>query len=369
MVLRIAKTHFGEKVPITFPTEASKVWNEMSGLEEFGTYGTIKYIIGEGISEHFAGHITLADLNTEPGIQKINQLAELVDAMDDTTQKVFLGVLAAGSPASLDDILHAASKVGQYELIAEVSTDRELGEWLVNHGHLGTEISDTVRPYLDYPFIGAQYYKSHEGAYTPNGYVRLREPFPVLESAGPHTIQLTLTARSGELPLALPVTEAQLDQVKEALGIEDFAQVGVVAVSFSSQHLSGLIPLDAVTVEEANELAGWLQELDREDTGLMKFCAVLEVEQPDTFSKALTIAMDLDDHELIPADMNEYGRQVLQRIGADDELLDTIEGYMDFTRLGEDSMAEDGVRRTQFGLVRRLSAPYPQQEEIGPAMC
>lgn len=53
MVLRIAKTHFGEKVPITFPTEASKVWNEMSGLEEFGTYGTIKYIIGEGISEHF----------------------------------------------------------------------------------------------------------------------------------------------------------------------------------------------------------------------------------------------------------------------------------------------------------------------------
>lgn len=369
MVLRIAKTHFGEKVPITFPTEASKVWNEMSGLEEFGTYGTIKYIIGEGISEHFAGHITLADLNTELGIQKINQLAELVDAMNDTTQKVFLGVLAAGRPASLDDVLHAASKVGQYELIAEVSTDRELGEWLVKHGHLGTEISDTVRPYLDYPFIGAQYYKSHEGAYTPNGYVRLREPFPVLESAGPHTIHLTLTARSGEFPLDLPVTEAQLDQVKEALGIEDFAQVGIGAVSFSSPHLSGLIPLDAVTVEEANELAGWLQELGREDAGLMKFCAVLEVEQPDTFSKALTIAMDLDDHELVPADMNEYGKQVLQRIGADDELLDTIDGYMDFARLGEDSMAEDGVRRTQFGLVRRLSAPYPQQEEIGPAMC
>ena len=120
---------------------------------------------------------------------------------------------------------------------------------------------------------------------------------------------------------------------------------------------------------ERDELAGWLQELGREDTGLMKFCAVLEVEQPDTFSKALTIAMDLEDYELVPADMNEYGKQVLQRIGADDELLDTIEGYMDFTRLGEDSMAEDGVRRTQFGLVRRLSAPYPQQEEIGPAMC
>lgn len=272
MVLRIAKTYFGEKVSITFPTEASKVWSEMSGLEEFGTCGTIKYIIGEGISGHFAGPITLADLSSESGIQKINQLAELVDAMDDTTQKVFLGVLAAELPASLDGILHAASKVSQYELIAEVSTDRELGEWLVNHGHLGTEIPDTVRPYLDYPFIGAQYYKSHEGAYTPNGYVRLREPFPALETAGPHTIHLTLTAQSGKFPLDLPVTEAQLDQVKEALGIEDFAQVGVGAVSFSSQHLSGLIPLDAVTVEEANELAGWLQELGREDAGLEAFC-------------------------------------------------------------------------------------------------
>ena len=369
MVRRIAKTHFGEKVPIAFPTEASKVWSEMSGLEEFGICGTIKYIIGEGISGYFAGHITLADLNSESGIQKINQLADLVGAMDDTTQKIFIGVLAAELPASLDGILHAASKVGQYELIAEASTDRELGEWLVNHRHLGTEIPDTVRPYLDYPFIGAQYYKSHEGAYTPNGYVRLREPFPVLETAEPHTIHLALTARSGEFPLDLPVTEAQMDQVKEALGIEDFAQASVGAVSFFSPHLSGLIPLDAVTVEEANELAGWLQELDREDTGLMKFCAVLEVEQPDTFSKALTIAMDLDDYELVPADMNKYGRQVLQRVGANEQLLDTIDGYMDFTRLGEDSMAEDGVRRTQLGSVRRLSAPWPQQGEQGQTMC
>ena len=35
MVLRIAKAHFGEKVPITFPTEASKVWNEMSWPDGF----------------------------------------------------------------------------------------------------------------------------------------------------------------------------------------------------------------------------------------------------------------------------------------------------------------------------------------------
>ncbi len=41
---------------------------------------------------------------------------------------------------------------------------------------------------------------------------------------------------------------------------------------------------------------------------------------------------------------------------------------MDFARLGEDSMTEDGVRRTEYGLVRRLSEPFPPEQEIGQTM-
>lgn len=66
--------------------------------------------------------------------------------------------------------------------------------------------------------------------------------------------------------------------------------------------------------------------------------------------------------------MDEYGKQALRRAGADDEIIDTIDGYMDFARLGEDSMVEDGVRRTEFGLVRRLSKPFPPEPEIGQMM-
>ena len=66
--------------------------------------------------------------------------------------------------------------------------------------------------------------------------------------------------------------------------------------------------------------------------------------------------------------MDEYGKQVLRRVGADDEVIDTIDGYMDFAQLGEDAMKEDGVRRTEFGLVRRLSKPFPPAPEIGQAM-
>ena len=66
--------------------------------------------------------------------------------------------------------------------------------------------------------------------------------------------------------------------------------------------------------------------------------------------------------------MDEYGKQVLRRVGADDEVIDTIDGYMDFARLGEDAMKEDGVLRTEFGLARRLSKPFPPAPEIGQAM-
>lgn len=47
--------------------------------------------------------------------------------------------------------------------------------------------------------------------------------------------------------------------------------------------------------------------------------------------------------------------------------MDTIDGYTDFDRLGRAMMEEDGVRQTGFGLVRRLSKPFPEPE-IGQTM-
>ena len=35
--------------------------------------------------------------------------------------------------------------------------------------------------------------------------------------------------------------------------------------------------------------------------------------------------MDRDDYELVPENAEEYGKQVLRRIGADDEIIDTID--------------------------------------------
>ena len=119
-------------------------------------------------------------------------------------------------------------------------------------------------------------------------------------------------------------------------------------------------------MEDANEMALCLQRL-KTDGEIMKYCAALEVEEPSTFAGAIDIAMDADDYELVSDNEHEYGREALRRIGADDELLDTIDGYTDFDRLGRAMMEEDGVRQTGFGLVRRLSKPF-SEPEIGQTM-
>ena len=68
----------------------------------------------------------------------------------------------------------------------------------------------------------------------------------------------------------------------------------------------------------------------------------------------------------MPDDPEEYGKRVLEQIGADEELISTLDGFTDFEALGSFYMQEDGVRRTDFGLLKRLSIvlnfPRHQQE-------
>ena len=64
----------------------------------------------------------------------------------------------------------------------------------------------------------------------------------------------------------------------------------------------------------------------------------------------------------------KYGKQVLMRIGADEELIAALDGFTDFDELGSFFMREDSVRTTNFGLIRRLSEPFSHLED-GPAMC
>ena len=318
-------------------------------------------------------HLRSIRLDSDPTFQKLNQLAETIDELNAVERYHLSKSLDPELQQSLDNVLRIAAHVKPgsmdcYEIIPDVTSHEELGKWLVEHDHLGNKVPEALRPYLNYRSIGIDYCNEHEGEFLTDGYtgIRSRAMEQVMEEQG--ILHLTLTTADRWYYLTLPASSEEMTQAKRDLDVEDFSQAGITAVKFSASQLDGLLPLDTATVEDANTLALCLQEMEQEDGELLKFCAVLEVEQPDTFVEAVSIAMDRDDYERVLEDMDEYGKQVLRRAGADDEVIDTIDGYMDFAQLGRNSLEEDGVRRTEFGLVRRLSSPFPPEPEIGQAM-
>ena len=318
-------------------------------------------------------HLQGIRLDGDVTLQKLNQLAETIDGLNAAGHYHLSKSLDPELQQSLDNVLRIAAHVKPgsmdcYEVIPGVTSHQELGKWLVEHDHLGDKVPEALRPYLNYRSIGIDYCNEHEGEFLADGYAGIRSGAMDQVMEGQDVLRLMLSTAKGTFPLSFPAPDERLEQAQRALDVEDLDQTDITAVKFSASHLEGLLPLDTVTVEDANTLALCLQEMEQEDGELLKFCAVLEVEQPDTFTEAVSIAMDRDDYERVPEDMDEYGKQVLRRVGADDEVIDTIDGYMDFAQLGEDAMKEDGVRRTEFGLARRLSKPFPPAPEIGQAM-
>ena len=372
MTLLKFKYH-GKAIGLPFPTTMDEVNRAVSELKtEDDPAGRIQITVADSPVPNLMNYIKRADPENEGDIQKLNALAGRIDRMDSRQCALFAGALDAESINGLDDVLKLSGHLGDYVLLPNITSDVELGRFLVDTGY--KDFPEAVRPYLDYRAIGAEYYADQGGAYGPGGYVRHKSSVEQITEDRP--AQITVHLRTLDAPgtagktcrLSLPATDEELDMAKTTLDVGYFTEAAIDRVEFGTPYLEELIPQDGFCVEDANELALCLREMEREDGALMKYCAALSVERPDSFSEAVNIAMDRDDYERVPDDMDEYGKQVLRRAGADDEILDTIDGFMDFAGLGEASLVEDGVRRTEFGLVRRVSAPFPPEQEVGMQM-
>ena len=364
-------TRVREQISLPMPLE--EINRQMEAIRAKGQPGDGFFVSNVDSAVSGLGwHLQYTKLDDESTFQKLNRLAESIDTMGPAGHYHLSKALPADCQLNLDGVLQAAVHVKpgsleNYEIIPNVTTPQELGKWLVEHDRLDERVPESVRPYLHYSDLGLNYCIQNEGIFLLGGYTGI---YPgsmerVLEEQS--VLHLTLATSERWYYLTLPASEEALERAKRDLDVEDFAQAGISVVKFSAPQLDSMIPLDTICVEDANELALCLKEMEQENGALTKFCAALEVEQPGTFAESLNIAMDRDDYELVPEDMDEYGRQVLRRAGADDEVIDTIDGYMDFAQLGTDSLEEDGVRRTEYGLIRRLSAPFPLQE-IGQTM-
>lgn len=366
--LKLSNTTANEGVVLDLPATPAELTEAFSWFERIDVDPSSVRIAGVNSSVSNLGpYILRADIHNSAEMKKLNELAESVEQMTDREWNIFAGALDAESINGLDDVLNLSKHLSDYVILPNIGTDTELGRFLVDTGY--KNFPEEVQPYLDYRAIGAEYYADNGGAYGPGGYVRRKSSLEQTAEQRVALITLHLfTRRVSEtmaepFRLPLPATDEELEQAKALVGVDHFTEATIVKAEFGKPYLAELIPQECICVEDANELALGIEEMTQRDGELLKFLAVLSVEQPETMTDALRFAVELDDYERITEGTYEYGQSVLRRHGADDELLAAMDGYMDFEKLGEDSMVEDGVRQTEFGMVRRCSRPFPTEAQ------
>ena len=310
-----------------------------------------------------AQYIMMANIHDSTEMKKLNALAESIDRMTDSERKIFSGALDASSINSFDDVLSLSKSMDNYVLFPNVRSHAELGRYLVDRGY--KNFPEEVQPYLNYHAIGLEYYSDNGGAYGPDGYVRHKNVQEQMQDRRSNIITLHLISRDIKTPcrLILPADEEELDNTKKLLRVEDFAEATIVEVEFGKPYLDELIPKECPCMEDANELALGIEEFEQIDGAMLEFLAVMSIEHAETMSDALRYAMNMHDYERITDSNYEYGKRVLRRYGAGDRLIEAMEEYTDFERLGMDAMEADGVRQTQFGLIRRISSPFPKEKQ------
>ena len=165
--------------------------------------------------------------------------------------------------------------------------------------------------------------------------------------------------------LVLPADEEYLDAVKAYLDIDVFADAILCDIRFKVPYIGELIrDSDCPAVEDYNDFAEALEDIWQQDGALLTYAAVLEAEKPETLHRACDLLQDLDNYQRITEGAYGYGQQRLQEtLELDDEAIYELDGYMDFEQYGQDRMENDGVTETEFGLLRRLDPPFPEQRQ------
>jgi hypothetical protein len=379
ITLHLTRANDDEGVYLKLPASPAEIGEAFSELNAISSDASTTKIT-EAISNvyNLSGYLKNVDIEKPGELEKFTALAVKLQTMDRDSCLKFEGVLDANSVNGIDDILRLSDMLDEYVLLPDAANGSTLGKYLVNNGIVA--FPESVQPYLDYQIIGSEFYADHGGAFCRGGYAvktdELRGQYVQTryEQERKNVMMLRLRAsHTGQrvpvdATLTLPTTDAALEGTKQRLGISEFAEAEIITVDYVFPYFATMVPQDCISVEDANELALSIEQMNQTDSEMLKYLAALDAEKPETFSDALRIAIDLDDYERVPSDNEGYGRMVLERLTAEGDITNEIDGFMDFESFGKAWMCEDGAVRTEFGQIRRLSTPFETQTMGGMEM-
>lgn len=363
--LKLSKQGMHEGVTLKLPATPAEASEACAWFDRLGIPQNEIRIVGASspvrtLDKYIVSH---GDIHRDGDLEKLNTLAEQLDRMDKRQMDILGGAIDAESISSLEDVMEVSSHLDRYVILPNIVCTEELGRFLVDTGY--KDFPEETHPYLNYSAIGAEYYSNNGGAFGPGGYVR-RKAAPELEVQVQkplitiHLYSAKLSqAREEPYRLALPALDEEMDQAAQVLGVDELSGASIVKMEIGDETLKGLLPVECDSVEAVNHLAMSIEELWQREELYQKYLAVLTVEQPQNATEALRLSTELDDYEIIPEDDYEYGKMVLRRHGATEEVLAKLIGYINMEGLGSDARVDDGVRKTEFGSLRRCSEPFP----------
>lgn len=371
MLLTLARDTSGRCVGLYLPatlTEINRVYAELDKISmDADKTRILRADTGVGSLDRWL-------YRRKPDLAKLGELAEKLDAMTEQELKTFDGALTGAAFESIDDVLRVADSLGDYIFIHGVTTEKELGRFLVDSGYKG--FPEDVVPYLDFAAIGIEYHAEHDGAFTGDGYTLRRssaEPslIPKKQTELFRVYLQTQGMRELGLPprmLRLPTSDQETREVKSRLNIDDFAEAAIVSVSCMDDALAKVLPQELLDIDLldqfADQYADAVVECERE-----KCLAVLEIEKPSTLDAAASLLNGLEHYTLLPDDAEAYGKEALTHAGATEELMAELDGFMDYEAYGIYMMEADGVRITDYGLLRREGNPFPELDRGVQMMC
>lgn len=364
MILNLTRGNSSLRVPLHLPATPAAI------SEAYAKLDTIK---PDDRQTHIANATTgVSTLDRwlhrrKPDLAKLGELAEKLDGMDETARKTFDGALAGAAFESIDDVLRIADSLDDYIFIHGVTTEKELGRFLVDSGYKG--FPEDVVPYLDFAAIGIEYHAEHDGAFSGDGYTLRKssaEPclLPKKRTEVFRVYLRTQGMRELGLPprmFKLPASDQETREMKSRLNIEDFAEAAIISVSCMDDALAKVLPQDLLDVDLLDQFAD--QYADAVAEGEREKClAVLEIEKPSTLDEAASLLSVLEHYTLLSDDAETYGKEALNRAGASEELMAELDGFMDYEAYGIYMMEADGVRITDYGLLRREGNPFPDMD-------
>ena len=324
----------------------------------------------------------------------LNLLAQRLAWMTADEEHGFEGLLAIErslccEPIPLTRLITLAFNTDRCLFVPGVSSDRELGSFLLDSGGLSKEASRLLKgaePDSDYrdgllEVFGKKHREDRNGVFTQYGYAQTNSrPEQVLapgdiayfhRTGAPVVLEVSCAASGLTATLDLPACEKGIRRAVEAVNAASAEACGFRCVDCLIPAARQIVDnaIEEGGVKQADDFARLLAAKERiwDTADQVKYKALLEVSGCDSSEDAASLAEELDQYEVKPeiAEPWNYAECVLRERYPDlpPLLFQTGQAY----QVGMDLLEQDHAAMTSYGMIRRKDRqPLPElRQEAG----